>query len=218
MRRIRKIRCLDDLAFLQAQCGHCLPDSHLLFFAFKDFATLIRVNRCRGIIRVRIDALAPLLMSQPVNGPRPCLVHDPAQDRAIGSVILRSSPPNVVKDVERQFFSGLPVVGNSHDQGEYDSMRSLKQRLQGRLVTRGDRLDEPDPLASGIRALDVPAKSRSPSVRGASSCGPLSAIRVVSISGGRVVIVGAHGHSMRVRAVSESRHSDFHAEKHCTWR
>ena len=51
-----------------------------------------------------------------------------------------------MEDVQRQLFGGLPVVGDPHDQGEYDSMRAFVQRMQRMLVALGDGLDEPDPL------------------------------------------------------------------------
>src|SRR4030095_7185702 len=50
-------------------------------------------------------------------------------------------------------FSGFPVAGDPHDQGEHESMCLGVERVQCMLVATGDGLDESDPDLLGYRHL-----------------------------------------------------------------
>ena len=51
-----------------------------------------------------------------------------------------------MKDIERDLLGRLPVAGDSHGERENDAVRALVERMQRRLIARGDRLDEPHPV------------------------------------------------------------------------
>src|SRR2546422_1306364 len=48
--------------------------------------------------------------------------------------VRRRSSPDIVEHIERQFFGGCAIVGDSHDQCENDSMRLRVERMQRSLV------------------------------------------------------------------------------------
>jgi len=102
-----------------------------------------------------VHAFFSLLESQPVNRSGPRLIHDPSDDGATRRIVRRRSSPHVVKHVQRQLFGGFPIVGDSHDQGEHDSMRAFIERVQRALIARGDGLNEPDPVLLGYANLSL---------------------------------------------------------------
>jgi hypothetical protein len=57
-----------------------------------------------------VDALLPLLESQPVNGSGPRLIHDPSDDGTTRRIIGRGSAPDIVEHVKRDFFSRFPTA------------------------------------------------------------------------------------------------------------
>src|SRR2546422_10276485 len=67
--------------------------------------------------------------------------------------VRRRSSPDIVEHIERQFFGGCAIVGDSHDQCENDSMRLRVERMQRSLVASGDGLDEPHPVLLGYGRL-----------------------------------------------------------------
>ena len=141
-------------------------------------------------MRKRIDALAALLVPHAVDRPRPGLVQDPSEDRAVRGIVLRGTSPDVVKDVDGQFLGGLAVLGDAHGQGEDDPVGALKEGAKRCLVARGDGPDDVDPLLLGYPgAAERSANSRSPRVLGDSSPAPaILAIDVPVLS--RFLVMG----------------------------
>src|SRR5215207_9757026 len=75
-----------------------------------------------------IVGLAPLLSAleaQAVDRPRACLVHNPAEHRAILGVVMRCPAPDVMKDIDGELFSGFPISYDSHDQRKHEAMSSF---------------------------------------------------------------------------------------------
>src|SRR6185503_20883544 len=98
--------------------------------------------------RLNIRAVAAFLSAfeaQAIDGARACLVHDPAEHRAVRGVITRRASPNVMEDVDGELFSGFPVRRDSHDQSEDGAMSPLVERMKRELVAPGNRLDERRP-------------------------------------------------------------------------
>jgi hypothetical protein len=58
-----------------------------------------------------------------------------------------------VEHIECQLFSGFPIAGDPHDQGEHESLRLREERMQSKLVASGDGLDESDPDLLGYGRL-----------------------------------------------------------------
>jgi len=104
------------------------------------------VRRRQRLAGVRRDALLPLLESQPVDGARVRLVHDPAKHGAARFLVAGRATPDVVEDVERDFFGDGAVGSDPHAQREDEAMRSFIQRQQRALIASGDGLDENDPV------------------------------------------------------------------------
>jgi len=114
------------------------------------FLWVIRCSRCNRIVRIAVDgAFFPLFESQPVNRPRARLIHDPSDDGSAGRIVSRRSSPNVVEDIQAQFFGGFPVVRYPDDQRKNDSMRLCVKRMQCKLIASGNGSDDPDPCSSG---------------------------------------------------------------------
>ena len=119
-----------------------------------------RNSRQKWAVRAMVHAFFSLLEPQPVNRSGPRLVHDPSDDGSARSIVRRRSSPDVVKHVQRQLFGGFPIVGDSHDQGEHDSLRAFIERVQRALIARGDGLNEPDPILLGYRSLRLVGKEQ----------------------------------------------------------
>src|SRR6185503_4739196 len=77
---------------------------------------------------------------------RSCLVHDPAEHRAVRGVVTPRTSPNIMEDVDGELFSGFPVSRDSQDQSEDGAMSPLIERMKRELVARSNRLDERRPV------------------------------------------------------------------------
>jgi hypothetical protein len=92
---------------------------------------------------------------QPVDRPGARLIHNPTDDGSVRRIVSRRSSPHIVEHIERQFFSGLTIVGYPHYQCENDSMRLFVKRMQRKLIACGDGLDELDPVFLGYTNLSL---------------------------------------------------------------
>ena len=76
----------------------------------------------------------------------PGLVHDPAHHRAAGWGIAARGSPDVVKDIQRHFFRGAPVMDNPDNECEDQRVDATVQIAKRRLIPRGDGLHESHPF------------------------------------------------------------------------
>ena len=115
-----------------------------------------RIGSSLGLLLLDIAAVTALLSAveaQAVDRPRARLVHDPAEHRAVGGVVARGAPPDVMEDVDGELLGGFPVGRDPHDQGEHHAMSPLVEGVQRELIARGNRLDELRPVLFRHRRL-----------------------------------------------------------------
>src|ERR1043166_1818553 len=145
MRKTAEERRFDGFALVRRESYQCRAQRLALLAQLEH---IVRIGTDVGW-RLHIHAVAALLSAletQSVDRARACLVHDPAEHRAISGVVTGCASPNVMKDVDGELFSGFPISGDSHDQSEDGTMSPLVERMKRQLIAPGNALDERRPV------------------------------------------------------------------------
>jgi hypothetical protein len=100
-----------------------------------------------------VQALLSLLEAEPIDRSGACLIQDPSDHRSTRRIVRRSSPPDVVEHIQCDFLGGLSVAGDSHAQGEHDSMCLRVERMERVLVAARDGPEQITPALLGCRRL-----------------------------------------------------------------
>src|SRR5688572_17623558 len=103
------------------------------------------------ILIAGVEAFLPALEAHAVDRARTRLVQDPPENGAASGLVPRRMSPNVVEDVDRELFRGLPVAGDAHRQRENGPARSIVECVKGNLISGRDSVDEVRPLPLGSR-------------------------------------------------------------------
>ena len=93
-----------------------------------------------------MGSLLAAFEAQPVDCARARLIHEPSKYRSTLPVVRRRPPPDVVEHVERDLFCAGLVAENAHDQGEHQTVGTVVERLQGKLIARSNGFDELAPF------------------------------------------------------------------------
>src|SRR5688572_2551110 len=86
IRHVRKERSLDRLALVVREDGDCLAQPQCQLLAIERLAVARRVELREQLLRIRVDAFLAPLVAQAIDRPRPRLVQDPPEDRAVRGV------------------------------------------------------------------------------------------------------------------------------------
>src|ERR1041385_9108686 len=91
-------------------------------------------------------AFLSVLEAQAIDRARACLVHDPAEHRAIRGVVTRRASPNAMKNVDGELFGGFRVSRVSHDKSKDGAMSPLVESMKREWVPRSNGSDERHPV------------------------------------------------------------------------
>src|SRR5262249_48764386 len=143
--QFREKRSIDRLPLFHRQPFQRCFQQPALFLEESHLLRIRYVCRRRQSVRIRVDALFPLIESQPVDSPAASLIHDPSDDRSVCWIVSRGLPPNVVEHIDGHLFRRLPIRRDPHDQCKDNTVSLFVQRVQSALITGCDRLQERNP-------------------------------------------------------------------------